>query len=452
MILPEKFKSRMEKILANEADAFFKALEEGKEEKAVRVNSLKSECKTDAIGALKVTPIPYFDSGYYLEDSEISIGKTPEHAAGMLYSQDAGAMATLSAVDIKEGAKVLDLCAAPGGKSTQAAAIIRDTGLIISNEFVPKRAKILVGNFERMGIRNGIVTSLDTKEISKLYSAFFDLVIVDAPCSGEGMFRKDCPAIEEWSEDNVLLCRDRQLEILENAYSTVKNGGRLLYSTCTYSVEENEGVISDFLSRHADFKLIEAKEEVRCRTADGIVIDGNCELKKCRRFYPHISRGEGQFLAILERKCDDMPRILYKDSVSEPSKDVIRAVNEFFRDNLISVPDGRIVMRGDVLSIVPDIPIPKNSVFSAGVMIGEIRGKILFPSHHFFSAYGNLFKRRENITNEKVALEYLAGEVIKQSFDGNGYCAVLYKGAALGGGKASSGVIKNHYPKGLRFR
>ena len=109
-------------------------------------------------------------------------------------------------------------------------------------------------------------------------------------------------------------------------------------------------------------------------------------------------------------------------------------------------------MRGDVLSIVPDIPIPKNSVFLAGVMIGEIRGKILFPSHHFFSAYGNLFKRRENITNEKVALEYLAGEVIKQSFDGNGYCAVLYKGAALGGGKASSGVIKNHYPKGLRFR
>ena len=452
-MLPEKFKIRMAKLLGNSANDFFGELELEKAEKALRVNSIKADSNEDAISALKVSKIPYCDEGYYLEE-DVSIGKTPEHAAGMIYSQDAGAMAAVASIDIADGAKILDLCAAPGGKSTQAIAKIRDTGIIISNEYVAKRAKILVGNFERMGIKNGIVTSLDTKEISKLFSAYFDVVIVDAPCSGEGMFRKDCPAIEEWSEENVALCRNRQLEILENAYSTVKDGGTLLYSTCTYSIEENESVVDEFLKRHTDFSIADASVRVKNATSDGIVFDGceRSELKKCRRFYPHVSRGEGQFLAVLKRNTDDMPTILYKDGVSEPSKDVLKIVTDFFGDNLNSIPNGRIVMRGENLSLVPDIPIPKTSVFSAGVIIGEIKGKILVPSHQFFSAFGKDFKRKENITDTALAMKYLAGDEIPQSFSGNGFCAVLYKGAPIGGGKASGGMIKNHYPKGLRIR
>ena len=197
----------------------------------------------------------------------------------MFYVQDPGAMATVKALEISKGWRVLDSCAAPGGKASQLATAIGDEGFLLANEYVPKRAKIIVSNFERLGIKNAVVTSLDTAKIKEMFSSYFDLVLCDAPCSGEGMFRKYDEALTEWSEENVMLCATRQTEILNNLAGVVRDGGYLLYSTCTYSKEENEGVVSEFLSAHPEFSLCSVNEKLKVATADGL--DGLTEAMNC---------------------------------------------------------------------------------------------------------------------------------------------------------------------------
>jgi NOL1/NOP2/fmu family ribosome biogenesis protein/23S rRNA U2552 (ribose-2'-O)-methylase RlmE/FtsJ len=365
-------------------------------------------------------------------------------------------MSAIAALDVRSGMYVADLCAAPGGKSTQLASLIGHEGFILSNEYVPKRAKILVSNFERMGIRSYVTTSLDTAEIAKLYEGVFDIVVADAPCSGEGMFRKDVPAVEEWSEENVLVCQERQREILDNAAALVKCGGHLLYSTCTYSLEENEMTVDSFLTSHPEFELVPVKEELYSVTSDGITFDGAStkNLNLCRRFYPHKARGEGQFAALMRKMCGDTQAFLFKDAAKAPTREEAVVIESFFRENLTQRPDGRIAKYGENLVLISHpLPIPPRSVFSAGVLIGEIKGKVLIPSHQFFSAYGNLFKRQENITDSAFIKKYLAGEEIDaKSVTGTGFVSVFWNGTAIGGGKLVGGKIKNHYPKGLRVR
>ena len=454
-MLNEKFKSRMSKLLGDNYADFIYALENSEAVRGIRVNTLKAKIDffTDN-DSFSLTPLSYYPEGFILEEGD-GIGNTPEHHAGMIYVQDPGAMATASALDIKEGWSVLDMCSSPGGKSGQAAAKIGDGGFIFSNEFVPKRAKTVVSNFERLGVKNAIVTSLDTSELPKLYSNFFDLVIADVPCSGEGMFRKSENAVFEWSEENVDACAKRQAEIMKNAAPLVASNGYLLYSTCTYSLEENEMIIDAFLADNPDFELVPVKDELTEVTCDGICFDGavSKDLALCRRFYPHKSAGEGQFIALLKKNSDNPKKILYKESAKPVSKEEGAIIKKFFTDTLTSEPQGRIVKVGDNIVIVShDFPIPPKSVFSAGVLLGTVEKGILFPSHQFFSAYGKLFKRQENLTKTDARTKkYLHGEEIDvQGFEGDGWCAILYEGSALGGGKASHGRIKNHYPKGLR--
>ena len=454
-MLPERFKDRMQALLGDEYGQFLHALEEESAKKGFRINRLKVDPRAFSKSCkLPAAPLSYVRDGFVLNEDFAGIGNTPMHASGQIYVQDPGAMVSAAALDIEPGMTVCDLCAAPGGKSTQIASAMANEGFILSNEYVPKRAKILVSNFERMGIRCGVVTSLDTSEITKLYENFFDIVVADAPCSGEGMFRKDVPAIEEWSEENVLLCKARQTDILENAAKILKYGGKLLYSTCTYSLEENETVVDEFLAAHPEFELCEVKESLRAVTADGIVFDGavSRELYKCRRFYPHKADGEGQFLALLRKKGDNVPTIKFQDSTKQLSRDEAKTVGDFLRSTLISVPEGRICKYGDnIVLISHGYPIPPRSVFSAGVLLGEVRGKNLFPSHQFFSAYGDLFKRKQDLSYEQ-AVRYMRGEEIPATdFSDSGWCVLTFGGSALGGGKASGGMIKNHYPKGLRI-
>lgn len=425
-MLPEKFKQRMMRLLGEEYPDFERALLEGAAERAIRANPLKGAGE-EIIGELKIDgePIPYVKGGYFLPEGAVGIGNTPTHHSGKIYVQDPGAMASAAALDIKEDMWVADLCAAPGGKSTQAAAFLGEGGFILSNEYVPKRAKILVGNFERMGIRNGMVTSLDTARLGELFDSVFDIVIADAPCSGEGMFRKEVPAIEEWSEENVIACKARQTEILSNAAGMVKEGGELLYSTCTYSLSENEEVIDEFLASHPDFRLREVPKSIIDATACGIQFEGarTGELHLCRRFYPHKSRGEGQFLALMERVTAGKPKINFRDSAKPLSAAERNATDAFFRENLIRPPRGRVAKHGSNLVLIPhECPIPSFGVFSAGVLLGELRGSVLVPSHQFFSAYGELFLRREIIDDEKRAEKYLRGEEIDaESFKQNGF-------------------------------
>ena len=447
----------MKDILGSECEAFLRALEEPSV-KGIRVNSLKCGVKEFADSAtLPISPLPYADDGFILRDQG-GIGNTPEHHAGMIYVQDPGAMATARAINIPDGIRVCDLCAAPGGKSGQVAAKIPN-GFLLSNEYVPKRAKTVVSNFERLGIRRAIVTSLDTADIAKLYRDFFDLVIADVPCSGEGMFRKYEDALTEWSEENVHISAKRQADIIRNAARIVKPNGHIIYSTCTYSIEENEAVIDSFLSEYPEFSLVPVKDELIPKTRDGIAFEGakTNNLHLARRFYPHVSEGEGQFIAVLRRAQGDAEKqtILYTDASKKPSKAEEEAVKKFFRESLIEAPVGKLIKVGENLVFSEHgVDIPPRSVFSAGVLVGEVRGNMLFPSHQFFSAYGRLFKRQENLTRRDARVAaYLRGEEIEAvDTSSSGFVAVLFEGAPLGGGKASGGRIKNHYPKGLRTK
>ena len=306
-MLPERFLKRMSEMLGDEYPDFEKALSEPNV-RAVRVNETKISVERFlSLTELAVSPIPYAREGFIPSNTE-GIGKSPEHHAGMFYVQDPGAMATVKALDIQKGWRVLDACSAPGGKASQLATAIGDDGVLLANEYVPKRAKIIVSNFERLGIKNAVVTSLDTAKIGDMFDSYFDLVLCDTPCSGEGMFRKYDEAVEEWSEENVRLCAERQTEILNNLAGSVREGGYLLYSTCTYSPEENEGVVADFLKDHPNFSLCTVREELISATADGIM-----GMKEARRFYPHKTPGEGQFIALMKKggNTGKMSTILY---------------------------------------------------------------------------------------------------------------------------------------------
>ena len=322
-MIPEEFKVKMQDVLGEEYPEFIEALENKSAVRGMRVNLLKTDpAELAKSGEFKLEKLPYVDNGFILREERL-MGASPYHHAGMVYMQDPGAMAALSAIDIEPHWWVLDACSAPGGKSSQAAERLTD-GFILSNEYVPKRAKIVVSNFERLGIRNAIVTSLDTCELAKMYTAAFDLVITDAPCSGEGMFRKSDEALEDWSTDNVALCAGRQKEILTNVVDLVKPGGYLLYSTCTYSPDENEGVVSSFLADHEDFSLVKVKDELIEKTRPGIkkYAPNTENIEYARRFYPHVSDGEGQFVALMKRSddADLKTKILYKDEAKPLSK------------------------------------------------------------------------------------------------------------------------------------
>ncbi len=455
-MLPSEFTKRMEELLGDEYPAFYSALSE-EAVKGIRVNREKASIeKFIEVWGSALTPISYTRDGFIPECVE-GIGLTPEHHAGMIYVQDPGAMATVNARDFGSGLRILDACAAPGGKSSQLSLIAGEGGVLLSNEYMPKRAKIIVSNFERLGIKNAVVTSLDTAEIGKMYDSYFDLVLVDAPCSGEGMFRKYGYASDEWSPENVMSSARRQTEILENLSGTVRSGGYLLYSTCTYSTEENEEVIGRFLDTHGDFRLEPVCEELIRATAPGITPKGyeGHPFHLARRFYPHISKGEGQFVALMKKDENDTvsSSILYKEVVKSPSKEEMAIINKFFDEAFISRPEGRLIKQGEYVTLIPhSLPLPPHSVFMAGVTVGEVRKGFLFPHHQLFSAYGRLFKRRLELSvgDERIS-KYLRGEEISApEISGSGYSAVLYEGAPLGGGKLSSGVLKNHYPKGLR--
>ena len=453
-MLPEKFQERMKPLLGDEWDRFAAAMSEDAV-RGVRINRIKADPDAYKNGKdERVEPLTYYADGFYFTSDE-AVGVSPEHHAGIFYMQDPGAMASLASVDIPRGARVLDMCAAPGGKSGQAAAAIGDEGFLLSNEFVPKRAKITVGNFERLGIKNAFVTSLDTSEFKKMFRSFFDFVISDVPCSGEGMFRKNEVAVSEWSEENVLRCAKRSREILENAAPVVASGGYIIYSTCTFSIEENEAVVLDFLKSHPDFELAEVKDELRAVTSDGISIEGDTDgiLHKCRRFYPHISKGEGQFVALIRRtETGDTPAVLYKSKAKEPDKSERAIIDAFLKDTLENPINAKPYKVGEnIVLISHGVPVPENSVFSSGVLLGEIRKGILTPHHQFFSAYGKEFKRKSELSgSEERTRKYLRGEEISSDGLVGGWCVLTYLGAPLGGGKAVGDMIKNHYPKGLR--
>ncbi len=450
-MIPEQFLARMRSMPHLDFDAFSAALDTPAV-RALRVNTLKTN--TDTLLPLlpfTVSPLPFGKDAFYATADKV--GALPAHHAGMLYMQDPSAISAVAAATPTSGARVIDLCAAPGGKSTQLAAAIAPDGVLVCNEYVPSRCRILQGNIERLGARHAIVTNLDTTVLADFYGAYFDLVVADVPCSGEGMFRKYEVASEEWSEENVTMCAARGFEILENAAKLVAPNGKLLFSTCTFSPEENECNVDRFLSAHPDFSLIPVAPDIIKITANGVNFAGlSHDMTHCRRFWPHLSPGEGQFVSLLARNGDatpDTPR----DAATAPDKKTAALVWQFLDETLRARPDGRLVQLRDDLYLAPDTPIPSRGVFAPGVCIGTLTKGRIVPHHQLFSAYGNDFRRTLTLSHTDVRVaQYLRGEEIAapELTGKNGFTAVLYEGAPLGGGKAVDGRLKNAYPKGLR--
>ena len=447
--LPIAFEKRMKELLGDEFEEYKKALAEPAV-RALRVNTDKISLEDfERINEFSSEKIAYADTGYYF--SHDRIGNHPFHHAGIIYVQEPGAMAPAECIDIDPDWTVLDMCAAPGGKSTQLKNKLGEKGILVSNEIVPSRCKILTGNIERLGLQRVVTTCLDTVKLARLYPHSFDLIMVDAPCSGEGMFRKEEIAFDEWSEANVKMCAERQLQILGNAALCLKDGGYIIYATCTFSLEENEKTVDAFLAEHPEFEKVPVKQAVIDSTSEGIAFEG-CQTENihyARRFYPHKSKGEGQFMAVLHHKGESC-------SFAAPQRKAEKidpAVFDFLDSTLTHYSKENVLMyNGNPVYFTPDFEVKKGSAFSCGVTIGEIRKNYILPHHQFFMAMGKDFNRKIDLTPDSEEIKkYLHGEEFAVDCE-NGWAVVTVCGCSVGGVKIVSGRAKNHYPKGLRVK
>lgn len=450
MKLPVEFNERMKLMLKDEYEDYLESLNRGII-KGIRVNTLKvgiEEFKGICPFELK-EPIPWEQRGFYIDEEKP--GRHPYHQAGLYYIQEPSAMAVVPCLGIQPGEKVLDLCAAPGGKSTQAAAYLNSSGLLVSNEIEPKRARVLSENIERMGIKNAVVTNNSPKELEAVFPAFFDRIIVDAPCSGEGMFKKEDAAAADWSIENVAGCSERQKEILESAASMLKAEGHLVYSTCTFSIEENEGVIDCFLKSHSEFELININKKYGF--VDGLFkYFDNKELSKTARLFPHKLKGEGHFIALLRKNDgDEYNHSTFQGNIS---KNTLKDYYSFIDTNLNSVIETNLHTVGDNLYSLPyginDLKGLK--VLRGGLHLGTFKKNRFEPNHALALVLKkDNAKRYVNFKGDSnEIISYLKGDTINVNIE-DGWCLVLVDGYSIGWGKVSGGIMKNHYPKGLRW-
>ena len=430
MKLPERFIEEMKKQLPeNEWEAFF-ACYEKKPYKGVRLNPLKGGMSAlNALLPFLGERIPWEENGYYTEEEKL--GASPFHFAGAFYSQEPSAMCAAPLLDVKAGEKVLDLCSAPGGKGTQLAAAMQGRGVLVLNEPVSSRAKILSQNVERMGVKNAVVTNEYPENLAKYFQGYFDKILVDAPCSGEGMFRKNAEeALSEWSVENVALCAERQAFILEQATKMLKKGGRLVYATCTFSEKEDEGQVCDYLQKHPEMRLLSQK-----------------------KLYPHQVRGEGHFAAVFEKTTAEewSSRIKpAKHSVTQKSEKAYRAFEKaFFKEKFAS----RLYEVNGTLYELPEEVFDWKGlqVLRVGIRLGEVKNDRFQPAHALAMCVHTADCRNViDLPVEDGQVErYLHGETIEGEAQ-NGWCVVAVEGYPLGLGKCVDGVIKNHLPKGLR--
>lgn len=380
-------------------------------------------------------------------------GRHPWHHAGLLYAQEPSASAPAALLDVRPGMWVADLCAAPGGKTSQLAAALQGQGLLLANEFVAARAEILRQNLERMGVTNAVITNEDTANLAKALPGQFDRVLVDAPCSGEGMFRKEAVAAAQHSDALVAHCAELGAEILENAAALLAPGGVLVYSTCTFAPAEDEAQIAAFLVRHPEFTLCDLSGCGFGRPGEENRAPAGFAAGCCRRIWP-ADGGEGHFMAKLQKAADaeapNPPKVKPPKAVKPPAEWL-----EFAKAYFPALVSRSLAGAGEWLLL----PAPgseglntaKLRVVRGGVLAGSVLKKRFQPAHALFMAYGADCTNREELTlADPRTAAWLRGEEIDAATAQNGWCAVLVDGFPLGGGKVSGGRIKNHYPKGLR--
>jgi 16S rRNA C967 or C1407 C5-methylase (RsmB/RsmF family)/NOL1/NOP2/fmu family ribosome biogenesis protein len=458
--LPEAYTSRMETLLGEEAEAFLRSYHEPRAH-GLRLNGRKLADLAVPPDELRrmfgLEPVPWCAGGWYYAP-ETRPGRHPYHAAGLYYIQEPSAMSAAELLDVQPGELALDLAAAPGGKATQIAGRLAGRGLLVANEIHPARARVLSGNIERMGIANAVVTSEPPDRLARRFPAFFDAVMLDAPCSGEGMFRKDPDAVREWSEAAVRACAARQAGILDEAAKMVRPGGRLVYSTCTFNREENEETIARFLERRPDF-----------------------ELKRSLRLWPHRERGEGHFAALLVRREDadgaegaeGAARAAGRVRTERGRKGgrgdgpggafarfrafAAEALPGFSPDE--DLPGGAPLVFGQQLCWLPDGGgrfgphlLDGLRVLRPGLHLGDL------PKDRFEPAHALALHIRPSAARWTMALPadapetaaYLRGEALPADPARSGWGLVAVDGLPIGWGKAAVGRVNNRLPKGLR--
>ena len=428
--LPKQFLSEMKEILGNEYEDFLKSYDEPKTT-GLRLNTMKlTEDKLKKLNLFKLENIPWAKEGFYYDETINRPGKNPLHEAGAYYLQEPSAMSVVPKLDIQEGDKVLDLCAAPGGKSTYILSKLNDTGLLVSNEINPTRIKALGENLERFGAKNCIITNTDSNNLRKVFQGYFDKIVIDAPCSGQGMFRKDDIAIQDWSHSKVLECQSIQREIIRDGFDMLSDGGILVYSTCTFSKEENEVIINEFMDEYRDV----------------------AELVIMERLWPHKVKGEGHFVAKIKKHKEE--DCITKEIKTKPLNKELKDYKDFEKKFLNIEIKKDFYLKGENLYLLPkNCPDTKKlKVLRCGLHLGTLKKNRFEPSHalsHYLHTNDVKFVEDLGINDER-ALEYLRGNTIKTD-KSRGWVLVSIEGIPLGWGKESNGVLKNHYPKGLRI-
>lgn len=428
-MLPELFLQRMSTQLGEEYEAFLQSLQRPRAV-ALRMNPLKGELPALPFVA---EPVPWEPLGYYYAP-EARPGLHVFHEAGVYYLQEASAMAPVALLEPQPGEKICDLCAAPGGKSTQIAGRLSGRGMLLCNEVSPKRAKILSRNIERLGVANAVVTNETPAVLAQRFPAFFDRVLVDAPCSGEGMFRKEEAAITDWSPETVQMCARRQGEILDCAAKMVKPGGRLVYSTCTFAPQEDEEAVEAFLENHPEF--VPEPVEAPWFQESGPAM---------YRMWPHKLLGEGHFAAVLRRmgQPEDSP-------APPPGEKLPRQWEDFAKALDICLPEGRGLRFGETLYWAPaGMPdVTKLCVLRAGLELGTVKKDRFEPAHALALWLKDCRCQVSFPAKSDEIKAYLHGEVLPCRE--KGWCLVKAGAYSLGWGKGDGSQLKNHYPKGLR--
>jgi NOL1/NOP2/sun family putative RNA methylase len=460
--LPDIYITRTEQCLEDEAEAFLLSYDKPRTQ-GLRINPLKFNSGDPTFSKLKqelqLEQVPWCPTGYYYEEP-IKPGKHPYHAAGVYYIQEPSAMSSVELLSPVPGDIVLDLAAAPGGKSTQIAGKLLGRGLLVANEIHPARAKILSENIERLGITNAIVTNASPDKLSERFPAFFDKIMLDAPCSGEGMFRKDPQAIEEWSLEHVGMCAARQMDILHEAVKMLKAGGIMGYSTCTFNREENEDTMKLLLQQYPELELV-AEE----------------------RIWPHLHKGEGHYVAIVRKHetHTSIPEKLsdrgsskakgFRKTEPAPTHQVDKNLqhakqlfDQFHKESLpdFKLKDGEPVLFGDQLYWLPAAEgsslgsqmLLGLRILRPGLHLGTVKKNRFEPSHALALALSLHAAEASHVyelsSHSTDVMAYLRGEALFTERTSSGWVVITVDGFPLGWGKESAGQLKNHYPKGLR--
>lgn len=514
-LLPQDFLYRMREMLGKDYEAFLSGYK-NENYHAFRINTWKTDAASlfsappfssaeGCFHAFEPQPVPWTKDGFYYPES-LRFGKHPYHEAGVYYIQEPSAMLPAACLDAQPGEKILDLCAAPGGKSTQIACAMRQQGILVCNEIHPSRAKILSENIERMGIANAIVTNESPQTLSAVFPSYFDKVMVDAPCSGEGMFRKNEEACTQWSLENVSLCAKRQDMILDCADLCLRPGGRLVYSTCTFAPAENEGTISRFLTRHPQYRIVPVplpKEaghghdewDTSCHNGETAAgFPSSCGLlSDTIRLWPHEVRGEGHFAAILEKgplfgdshsvplfqaeyaldghtvtplskkaslaragKKSGVKKAGGKSQTSSASLN-LAMLSDFLKETLSLSLHGNLTLFGDQIYLLPSQcpDLSRLRLLRQGLHLGTLQKDRFVPSHALA-----LFLKPSDVKNSyllssadreqsEACRRFINGEALPAQ-GRKGWYLVCIDGYSIGWGKQAGTMLKNHYPKGLR--